>query len=312
MRTPHILDHRTAAVRRFNRFYTRAIGTLQQGLLESKYSLTEVRILYEVANRPEPTASEIGRALGLDAGYMSRLLRKLERLGLIERTASESDARQSHLGLTTEGRKQFADLNQRSNNEVMAMLCRLSDQRQQALVEAMRTIESLLGAPEQQNEPYLLRTHQPGDMGWVVHRHGVLYAREYGWDARFEALVARIAADFIDHFVESRERCWIAEREGEVIGSVFLVRDPEHFEVAKLRLLLVEPSARGLGLGKRLVDECTKFARTAGYQKITLWTNSHLLAARHIYAKAGFLKIGQEEHTSFGHSMVSETWELGL
>lgn len=285
---------------------------MRRGLLESEFSLTEVRILYEIAHREAPTATEIGKELRLDAGYLSRLLRKLERVGLVERSTSEQDGRRSVLRLTPEGRTRFADLEQRSNNEVKAMLCRLDERRQQTLVEAMRTIERVLGRTAEPKEPYLLRTHQPGDMGWVVYRHGVLYAREYGWDEEFEALVARIAADFIDNFVPARERCWIAERNEEVIGSVFLVRDPEDYRVAKLRLLLVEPSARGLGLGQRLVGECVGFARQAGYQKITLWTNSVLLAARHIYEKAGFLKVGEEPHTSFGKSMVSETWELGL
>ncbi|WP_321473803.1 helix-turn-helix domain-containing GNAT family N-acetyltransferase [uncultured Paludibaculum sp.] len=312
MRTPSILDHRTAAVRRFNRFYTREIGTLQQGLLESKFSLAEVRVLYEIANRQDPTATEIGRDLRLDAGYVSRLVLKLDKAGLIERVASESDGRQTHLRLTTRGRTQYTDLDFLANGQVTTMLYRLNEQKQRLLVESMRNIESLLAPVQEQKEPYLLRPHQPGDMGWVVHRHGVLYAREYGWDERFEALVARIAADFIDNLDARRERCWIAEREGEIVGSVFLVREPENFEVAKLRLLLVEPSARGLGLGHRLVDECTRFARQVGYKKITLWTNHVLLAARHIYAKAGYQMVGQESHSSFGHSMISETWELAL
>lgn len=312
MRKPSIHDHRVAAVRRFNRFYTREIGTLQQGLLKSKFSLTEVRILYEVANRENPTATEIGRELRMDAGYLSRLLVKLEKAGLLERVTSEADGRASHLRLTPAGRTEFTNLTFLANSEVSTMLGRLNEQKQRLLVDSMRNIESVLEPVPEQKEPYLLRSHQPGDMGWVVHRHGVLYAQEYGWDERFEALVARIAADFVDHFEPKKERCWIAERAGEIVGSVFLVQDPEHVGVAKLRLLLIEPSARGLGLGQRLVDECTKFARQAGYSKITLWTNNVLLAARHIYAKAGYQRVGQEAHESFGHSMISETWELVL
>ena len=301
-----------AAVRRFNRFYTRRIGVLDEGHLHSPFSLAEVRVLYELAHRDDPTAAELAQELGLDAGYLSRILRRLEERGLIGRTPSVADARQSHLRLTDAGRETFAALNARSSDEIAAMLAALSPAEQRRLVEAMHTIERLLRARAEARVPYLLRPHQPGDIGWVTHRHGVLYAQEYGWDEHFEALVAEIAARFIQHFDPRRDRCWIAERDGEIVGSVFLVRHPDVEGVAKLRLLLVEPSARGLGIGTRLVDECVRFARRSGYRTITLWTQSVLHAARRIYEQAGFRLVRQEPHRSFGHDLVGETWELEL
>jgi DNA-binding MarR family transcriptional regulator/GNAT superfamily N-acetyltransferase len=304
------LGRRIDAVRRFNRFYTRQIGVLQNGLLRSPFSLTEARILYELAHRERPTATEIGKALGLDAGYLSRILRGFERRGLVEKTASEADGRQVLLSLTEQGREAFGELNARSNEEVAAMLSGLPACEQDRLVEAMHAIEELLGARPEPKVPYLLRPHRPGDMGWVVHRHGVLYAQEYGWDERFEALVAEIVAGFIRNYDPKRERCWIAERDGEIVGSVFLVRHSE--TVAKLRLLLVEPRARGLGIGSRLVEECIRFAEETGYRKITLWTNSVLHAARRIYQAAGFRLVREEPHHSFGHDLVGQTWELTL
>jgi DNA-binding MarR family transcriptional regulator/GNAT superfamily N-acetyltransferase len=310
------IDERVGAVRRFNRFYTRQIGVLRDRMLESPFSLAELRVLYELAHRTDPTAAELGKELGLDAGYLSRILRDLEKRGLIERTPSETDGRRSIVRLSDGGREAFSGLDARSRTEVEGMLGGLSAAEQRRVVDAMRTIESLLGAepePGAAKAPFLIRSHQPGDMGWVVHRHGVLYAREYGWDERFEGLVARIVADFIQSFDARRERCWIAEREGEIVGSVFLVKHPETPEtVAKLRLLLVEPSARGLGIGKRLVDECTRFARQAGYQKITLWTNSVLHAARRIYQAAGYRLVHEEPHESFGQDLIGQTWELEL
>jgi DNA-binding MarR family transcriptional regulator/N-acetylglutamate synthase-like GNAT family acetyltransferase len=303
-------DARVAAVRRFNRFYTQKIGVLNEGLLKSRYSLTEGRVLYELAHRQRPTATELCGDLGLDAGYLSRILRRFEQAGLVTRTTSRSDGRQSLLALTAKGRAAFAPLDARSRQEIGAMMNGLGEPDQAALAAAMATIERLLGAQPQSDTPYVLRPHQPGDMGWVVHRHGALYAREYGFDERFEALVAEIVAKFIAGFDPKKERCWIAERDGAIIGSVFLVRKSK--TVAKLRLLLVEPSARGLGLGARLVEECLRFARQAGYRKITLWTNDVLHAARHIYVKAGFRKVGSERHHSFGHDLVGETWELTL
>jgi len=308
MATP--ADPRVDAVRRFNRLYTRRIGALRAGLLDSPFSLAEARLLYELAHRDRPAAAELARDLGLDAGYLSRLLRGLERRRLISRERSRSDARQSLLSLTAAGRRTFATLDTRSNAEVRAMLGKLSDAGQRRLVEAMRDVERLLGAAPEPKVPYLLRPHRPGDMGWVVHRHAALYAQEYGWDERFEALVATIVAKFIDNFDPQRERCWIAERDGEIVGSVFLVtKSPT---VAQLRMLYVEPGARGLGIGKRLVDECERFAREKGYRKIVLWTNSILHAARHIYEAAGYRLVAEEPHHSFGHRLVGQTWELKL
>ena len=304
------LEQRVAAVRRFNRFYTRQIGVLNEHLLRSAFSLAEVRVLYELARRERPTASEVGKDLGLDPGYLSRIVRGFERRGLVARERSAEDGRQSLLRLTKRGANAFAALDARSQDEIAAMLRPLSAAPQRRLVDAMRTIEGLLGAPVERNVPYVLRPHQPGDMGWVVHRHGVLYAQEYGWDERFEALVAEIVAEFIRRFDAKRERCWIAERDGEIVGSVFLVKKTK--TVAKLRLLLVEPSARGLGIGNRLVDECVRFARQVGYRKMTLWTQSVLDAARHIYDRAGFRLVRTERHNSFGHDLVGETWELSL
>ncbi len=307
-------DQRVEAVRRFNRFYTQQIGVLNEGLLRSPFSLTEVRVLYELAHHEQPTATELGKALGLDAGYLSRILRGFDRQGLIERKPSEADGRQSLLGLTEQGRQAFATLNARSRDEIGAMLGDLSAVEQQHLLEAMHAIEGLLRAPADHDRAakasYLLRPHQPGDMGWVVHRHGILYAQEYGWDERFEALVASIVAKFIQHYDPKRERCWIAEKEGEIVGCVFLVQQSK--TVAKLRLLLVEPKARGLGIGTRLVSECGRFARLVGYRKITLWTNSVLQAARHVYEEAGFRLVREESHHSFGHDLIGQTWELKL
>jgi DNA-binding MarR family transcriptional regulator/N-acetylglutamate synthase-like GNAT family acetyltransferase len=304
------LERRIEVVRRFNRLYTRRIGVLHEGYLDSPFSLTEVRVLYELAHREKATASELGKELGLDAGYLSRILRGFRQRGLIADKPSEADGRQRLLWLTEQGQAVFAPLHARSRDEIGAMLRALSPAEQHRLVEAMRTIEGLLGARPEHELPYLLRPHGPGDMGWVVHRHGVLYAQEYGWDEQFEALVASIVAKFIQHFDPKRERCWIAERDGEIAGSVFLVSQSK--TVAKLRMLLVEPKARGLGIGTRLVDECVRFARAAGYRKIVLWTNSVLVAARHMYEQAGFRLVHAEPHHSFGHDLIGETWELQL
>ncbi len=301
---------RVGAVRRFNRFYTRQIGLLGKGYLDSPFTLAEVRVLYELAHRDAATASEIAKALGLDAGYLSRMLLSFRKRGFLERQASKEDARQSHLSLTGKGRAAFAKLEAKSETGVSKMMAGLSPADQNRLIGAMGSIESLLVERADPKAPYLLRTHQPGDMGWVIHRHGVLYAEEYGWDERFEALVAQIAAEFIQKFDAKRERCWIAEREGAIVGSVLLVKKSDR--VAKLRLLLVEPSARGLGIGARLVDECVRFARQAGYRKITLWTQSILDAARRIYRKAGFRAVKRERHRSFGRQLTGETWELTL
>jgi DNA-binding MarR family transcriptional regulator/GNAT superfamily N-acetyltransferase len=297
-------------VRRFNRFYTKQIGVLHKGLLESPFSLTEVRVLYEIAHRELPTAAALAADLGLDAGYLSRILSRFERRDLIEKKRAKSDGRQSLLRLTKQGKAAFAPLDARARKEVNAMLKGLSPADRGRLMGAMRGIEEVLGARGQSKGPYLLRPHRPGDMGWVVHRHGALYAEEYGYDEQFEALVAEIVARFIQNFDARRERCWVAEMDGEIVGSVFVVKKSP--AVAKLRLLLVEPKARGLGLGKRLVEECVRFARQAGYKKMTLWTQSDLYAARGIYRQAGFRRVEQERHHSFGKDLVAEIWELEL
>ena len=303
-------DRRVGVVRRFNRFWTRQIGVLGEGYLESPFSLTEVRVLYELAHCEETTASELGEELGLDAGYLSRLLRGFEKHGLIHKRPSEADGRRRLLRLSARGREAFAPLDARSRNDIRAMLGGMSIVGQERLVAAMRTIEGLLSVRPEPVVPYLLRSHWPGDMGWVVHRHGVLYASEYGWDERFEALVAEIVAKFIRQYDPRLERCWIAERDGEIVGCVFLVRESE--EIAKLRLLLVEPKARGLGIGSRLVEECIRFARQAGYRKITLWTNDVLHSARRIYEAMGFRLVHEQPHHSFGCDLVGQTWELML
>src|SRR5262245_21921764 len=307
-----ILEDRISAIRHFNRFYTRQIGVLREGLLHSPYSLTEARVLFELAHRDDTTASDLCRELGLDAGYLSRILAGLEQRELLTRERSESDGRQRLLRLTPEGARAFAVLDQRSRDEVADLLAGLGEAEQLRLLKAMDAIEQVLDAGNgfKFAEPFFLRQHEPGDMGWVTHRHGVLYAQEYGWDAHFEALVAQIVSDFITNYNPARERCWIAEMGGEVVGSVFVVQASE--AVAKLRLLLVEPRARGLGLGTRLVAECIRFARRSGCQKLMLWTNSVLVEARHIYRKCGFTRVAEEPHDSFGQDLVGETWELIL
>jgi DNA-binding MarR family transcriptional regulator/GNAT superfamily N-acetyltransferase len=298
------------AIRRFNRFYTRKIGVLQEQFLGSAYSLTQGRVLYELAHREKPTAAVVGAELGLDAGYVSRILRGFKKDGLIRAERSEADGRETLLSLTARGRKVIATLDRRSNEDVTERLRGVSEAEQRRLVTAMNEIESVLAPRAIVSEPYLLRPHQPGDMGRVVSRQASLYAQEYGWDERYEALAAKIVANFIEKFDARRERCWIAERKGEIVGAVFLVKHSP--TVAKLRLLHVDAAARGLGIGKRLVDECVRFARRVGYRKITLWTQSILFAARHIYKHAGFRCVGKKRHHSFGHDLVAETWELKL
>jgi DNA-binding MarR family transcriptional regulator/GNAT superfamily N-acetyltransferase len=298
-----------AAVRRFTRFYTSRLEVLREGLLDSAFSLTEARVLYELATRDRPTAADLGRELALDAGYLSRILKRFEEGGLLARTRSASDGRQAHLVLTAAGRAAFAPLDARSRAQVGGLLAGLSAPDRDRLVAAMRVIEGLLD-PDPAPPSYILRPHRPGDMGWIVHRHGALYAQEYGWDETFEALVAGIAAEFIRDFDPRRERAWIAEKDGEIVGSILLVRQSD--EVAKLRLLYVEPQARGLGIGRHFVDECIRFARAAGYRRLTLWTNDVLHAARALYAKAGFTLAKTEPHRSFGQDLVGEFWEMEL
>lgn len=300
---------RIAAVRRFNRFYTTAIGVLPEGHLDSPFSLAAARILYELAHRTRPTASEIGATLRLDAGYMSRILRRFTHDGLVTGARAKRDGRQTLLTLTRKGRTTFAALDARARADVTAILHHLPAPDQDRIVESMQTIERLLTKTPAKSE-VRLRPPQPGDLGWVVERHGAIYAQEYGWNADFETLVARIVADFAERVDPARERCWIAERDGVRAGCVFLVKKSR--TVAKLRLLLVEPSARGAGIGKRLVDECTRFASEAGYRKIVLWTNSILKEARGIYERAGYRLIATESQHIFGHDLVFETWELTL
>ncbi|MDH0865111.1 helix-turn-helix domain-containing GNAT family N-acetyltransferase [Mitsuaria sp. GD03876] len=314
---------RIEAVRRFNRFYTRRIGVLNEGLLDSEFSLTECRILWELAHLDAAdgiTATDLGRLLDLDGGYLSRLLRDLKERDLVRATRSEVDARQSLLQLSPAGRKAFKPLDKRSREQVGELLGALGEAQQAELLQAFRRVQGLLEDPKERpaQGSFILRPHRPGDMGWVVSRHGALYAREYQFDMRFEALVARIAADFIERFDPRREAFWIAERDGVNIGSVALVqaRDEATNEpvegTAQLRLLLVEPSARGLGLGDRLVAECHRFAREAGYRRVRLWTNSQLDAAKHIYRKAGYRLVGSEPYQNFGLDLIGEFWELDL
>jgi DNA-binding MarR family transcriptional regulator/GNAT superfamily N-acetyltransferase len=309
MTTPALVQ-RVEAVRRFNRLYTRRIGVLRGHYLESPFTLAESRVIYELAHRDGDTAAELGRDLGLDAGYLSRLLRGFARRGLLERTPSSADKRRTHLTLTARGRSAFADLDARSREEVGALVSRFPEPGQRRLVSAMETIESLLEPPAAPASAYLLRPPRAGDFGWIIHRQGVLYAEEYGWNEEFEGAVAEIAGEFIRKLDPKRERCWIAERDGEVVGSIFLVRKTG--TVARLRLLYVEPSARGLGIGRRLVEECIRFARVVGYRKMTLWTQRNLVAAREIYRKAGCRLLKEEPRHHFGHDLVGETWELDL
>jgi len=299
-----------AAVRRFNRFYTRQIGVLRKTYLDSAYSLGEMRVLYEIAHSNQPTASDIARALDLDAGYLSRVLRNFEKRGLISRKTSAKDARQSHLALTARGAKMFAPLEQRSQQEVADMLGKLPEREQTRLVAAMGTIETLLGGASPTPAQPVLREPRHGDFGWIVSRHADLYAQEYGWGDPFEGLCAQIVADFVNNYDAKREHCWIAEMNGENVGCVMLVKDPDN--VARIRLLLVDPKARGLGLGSRLVDECVTFARSAGYRKVTLWTHSVLAAARHVYEKAGFTLTSSEPRHTWGKDVIAEFWDLEL
>lgn len=301
---------RVAAVRRFNRLYTQRIGLLRRQWLDSEFSLPEARVLYELWQGNAATAAELCRLLGLDPGYASRILREFRRRGFVTAAAFPDDARRMILTLTPRGRKAFAPLEARSQSEAAVMLEGFGPSDQRRLVSAMQTIEALLAPSAQRAAPYILRPPAPGDLGWVVSRHGAVYAREYGWDEHLEGLCAEIVADFVRNHDAKRERCWIAEKDGENVGCVFLVKDS--LRVARLRLLLVEQHARGLGIGARLTDECIQFARQAGYRKITLWTHSVLTAARQIYERAGFRLVDSEPHHSFGRKVVGETWDMTL
>jgi DNA-binding MarR family transcriptional regulator/predicted GNAT family acetyltransferase len=308
---------RVAAVRNFTRFYTRRIGVLDQRLLHSPFSLTEARVLYELAHHDGLTARDLGGSLGIDAGYLSRILAGFARRGLLARQRSASDGRERRLALTTAGRRAFTPLDSRSNTEVGVMLAAIPDSGQRRLVDAMRTVERLLTpaasatpAAPQPRATYSLRSLRPGDIGWITHRQAVLYHREYGWNEEYEALIAGIMSGFITNFDPARERCWVAERGGEIVGSVFVVK--KSGAIAQLRLLYVEPGARGLGIGRRLVDECIRFARQKKYRTLSLWTNSVLISARRIYEAAGFRLMKEEKHRSFGKNLVGQNWDLRL
>ena len=307
---------RIAAVRRFSRFYTRQIGALRKTFLDTPYSLAEMRVLYELAqdaaDSDGPTASDIARALDIDAGYLSRVLRNFKKRGLIARKTSKQDARQSHLSLTAKGRKTFAPAERRSNKDVAEILGRLGSDEQARLVNAMETIETLLGGENEgeKQRSYTLRKPKHGDFGWMVTAHAKLYAEEYNWTEPFEGLVAQIVADFVNDHDPKRERCWIAEMDGDTVGCVMVIKDSD--EVARIRLLLVDRQARGLGLGTQLVNECIAFARAAGYKKMTLWTHSVLTAARHTYEKAGFTLTASEPRHTWGEDVVAEFWDMEL
>jgi DNA-binding MarR family transcriptional regulator/N-acetylglutamate synthase-like GNAT family acetyltransferase len=308
--TENQLQLNIESMRRFNRFYTGRIGLLNQGLLKTRFSLTQARIIFELAQHERSTASELVTELDIDPGYLSRILSSFEKNGLIERAKSKTDNRQWILDLTPKGMESFSILNDRSSQEVKALLLRLSDESQYRLINAMHTIEDILGADPKPASSYLLRPHRPGDIGWMIYRHGLLYSEEYRFDESFEALTAEILAQFVQSHDPKRERIWIAEQDGARIGSVMIVDAGN--DVAQLRLLLVEPKARGKGVGMRLIDECLDFSKRNGYVKIRLWTQSILKEARHLYSKAGFQIVDEEKHSSFGHDLIAETWELSL
>jgi DNA-binding MarR family transcriptional regulator/N-acetylglutamate synthase-like GNAT family acetyltransferase len=303
-------DDEIAAMRTFNRFYTRQMGLLDESLLKSAFSLAESRVLYELAHRDDLVATDLTRDLGLDAGYLSRLLKKLETRGLLTRTTSDTDARQTVLALTPAGREAFKPLDQASRDQIAAMLEHLEAAEREKLVYVIKTVQRLLGGIEEPKVPYILRPLHIGDIGWIIHRQGVLYAGEYGWDETFEALVAEILSTFVTSYDPKFERAWIAEREGEVVGSVFVLRKSD--KVAQLRLLYVEPSVRGLGIGRRLVAECIGFARSRGYKTLTLWTNDVLVSARRIYEASGFKLVDEQRHHAFGKDLVGQNWDLPL
>jgi len=306
-----VRNEQIAAVRRFNRFYTRQIGLLDEHLNGSPFSYPEARIMYELAHNKDASASDLVVGLGMDAGFVSRILGRLERRGLITRRRSEADGRVSQLNLTARGQVQFAELDAASQRDMSRMLGRVKGDGPDRLIRAMRTIQDLLGfRGTVMRPPIRLRRPRPGDLGWVVERNAAVYAKEYGWGLGAEALFARIVADYQQHHDPERERCWIAERWGDRVGCVFLVKKTD--TVAQLRMLLVEPGARGSGLGRRLVDECTEFAREAGYRKIVLWTNRVLSAARHIYESAGYRFVKEERHDELDTDPIFEVWELKL
>jgi len=306
----HNLQEGVALFRRFNRFYTKQIGLLTQGLLKTRFPLIQARVLYELAQQDQTTASVLVDKLNIDPGYLSRILSTFEKEGLLRKNRSTSDSRQRILRLTTQGKKSFAELDERSGSVAEKMLLGLVAEDRHRLLHAMQTIEAILDTESKPRTPYLLRPHRPGDIGWIIHRHGVVYAEEYDFDEAFEALVAEILVQFIRKHDPKRECLWIAEREGERIGSVMIVDAGD--QVAQLRLLLVEPKARGQTVGMRLIDECISFSRRNHYRKIKLWTQSNLMEARHLYAKAGFDMVSQSPHKSFSQDLIAEIWELRL
>ena len=312
---PAVSQSQIAAVRRFNRLYTREVGLLRKNFLDTPWSLGEMRVLFEIANGKQITAKDLAKALDLDSAYLSRLLQKFETDGLITRTRSRADARVSHLGLSAKGRKAFSAANARQVENTTELLARLKPADRARLVGAMGTIEALLGEPVDVKRSYVLRDPKPGDFGWIVTRHAELYGEEYGWGGAFEGLCAQIVADFVNQFDPKLEKCWIAEMDGQRVGCVMLVKDDpkaKKADVSRIRLLLLDPAARGMGLGARLVDECVRFSREKGYKRITLWTHQELVAARAIYAKAGFTVTGEETHDSWGKPVVSEFWDMAL
>ncbi|QIP05352.1 bifunctional helix-turn-helix transcriptional regulator/GNAT family N-acetyltransferase [Bradyrhizobium symbiodeficiens] len=308
--TEQVADDRIAAVRAFNRFYTRKLGVLDQHLGKSPFSLSEARVLYELAHRDELAAKEIGTELGLDPGYLSRIVQSFEEKGLITRKPLPADRRQYQLSLTAKGRQAYAKLNLSSQSEVAAMLAQLSAEDATRLTQAMATIEAVLERRRTQPAAVMLRSHRVGDMGWVISKQAAAYAADYNWDVSYEAMVAEICAQFIKNYDAAREHCWIAEVGGEPVGSIFLVKATD--EIAKLRLLQVEKKARGLGVGRALVEQCIQGARKRGYSRMTLWTQSILVAARGVYKSAGFELVATEPHRSFGQDLVGETWERDL
>lgn len=305
------LDQYVQEMRAFNRYYTDVIGVLNEGILESPYSLTEARVLYELAQRESTEVAHLRDHLRLDAGYLSRLLARFQKKGLIRRRRSREDGRRQNVELTPVGEEAFIDLDRRSAAEARSLLVPLAEEDRRRLLGAMNTVRGIL--EEESSEPaYLLRSAEMGDFGWVVYRHGVLYAHEYGWDARFEALVARVVADYVDHKDPKRYGAWIAEKDGERVGCVFCMPNREDETVAQLRLLLVEPKARGSGIGSRLVKECLRFARRAGYREMVLWTNDVLDAARRIYEESGFELVEEKPHDKFGDGLIGQTWRRVL
>lgn len=299
------------AVRRFNRFYTQRMGVLDHHFLESEFSLTDVRVLYELAARKQATATQLVDALGIDPGYLSRILRQFEQRGLVRRRRASGDGRRRQVTLTARGTRLFAQLDARQRTTVERLLEPIPVPRRKRVVAQLESLQRVMSAGHRlATNAVTLRSHRPGDIGWITHRQAILYWQEYGWDARYEALIARIMADFLEEHDPKRERCWVAERNGEIVGSIFCVRQSD--VVAKLRLLYVEPSERGSGLGTRLVRECVAFARSAGYRSMTLWTNSVLTAARRIYEREGFSLSSEKPHSGFGKRLIGQTWEFDL